>query len=149
MKTDPSSGCPVHPPEVSDNPSEEDEMADKYMYHSPDRVDIMCAICNHPLKTRWTDTHGIGACLTCGATYRLFHYEDGKPVDKDPTLTFYPEWVPLVKRYWEEAHRNVAPGAYNMGRRSSYEVATDEDFNSWVSWCEENKDNLPKAEEAL
>ena len=60
-------------------------MADKYLYHSPDSPETVCIICGNGLRTRWTDTHGIGACVNCGCPYRLFHYEDNKAVDKPET----------------------------------------------------------------
>lgn len=106
--------------------------------------DAGCGICGDGrLCIRWTDHHGVGACSRCGAPYRVYHYEGDKRVDKPPQLLFLPEWVPLMKRYWEENHRNCDPGAYNMPG-SSYEVATEEDFGVHANWMEAHKDEHPK-----
>lgn len=90
--------------------------------------EFSCEICGMNVGWRWTDTHGIGACLECGAPYRLLHYdENGQYVARPPTLLIKPAYLELTKLYWETEHRNVAPGAFNIDG-SSYEVATQEDF---------------------
>lgn len=105
-----------------------------------------CRICEESFSFRWTDTHGIGACSRCGAPYRIYHYEDDKRVEKPPELSFKAKWIPLIKRYWEENHRNCDPGAYNFPG-SSYEVASKEDFEVYRDWMDAHKDEFPKAEE--
>ncbi len=109
---------------------------------------ITCEICGDSLSCRWTDTHGIGACLTCGAPYRLYHYApDKKRVDKSPAIQIRPEWIPILKRYWEEVGHNCDPGGFNFSG-SSYEVASEEDFRLYIQWMEKHKDELPKEEES-
>lgn len=103
-----------------------------------------CSICGTEPHFRWTDTHGIGACLQCGAPYRLYHYDENQQrVDKEPELLILPEWLPLTKQYWNETHRNVAPGCFNFPG-SSYEVASKEDFEENEKWFEAHKDEFPK-----
>lgn len=106
-----------------------------------------CDICKtEPISFRWTDTHGFGACIRCGCPYKLYHYEgpEGQQhrVEKSPELLLLPEWVPITRRYWEETHRNCDPGAYNFPG-SSYEVASREDFESYGSWMQVHKNELP------
>jgi hypothetical protein len=110
-------------------------------------IPTLCQICDEHARYRWTDTHAIAACIRCGACYQLWHYEevDGKQtrIVNDPPLIAYREgWVPLLRRYWRETHRNVTPGDYNMPG-SSYEVATYEDFETHRTWMEAHKAEWP------
>jgi len=106
-----------------------------------------CIICNHSLLCRWTDTHGIGACIICGTCYKLYHYdENGKRLNKPAEHTYFEEWIPILKKYWNENHKLVDPGAFNFPG-SSYEVAKQEDFIDWYNWLTAHKDELPKQEE--
>lgn len=106
-----------------------------------------CEICGKAVGFRWTDTHGVGACHLCGAPYKILYYEgegdDLKRIDKPPQILFLPEWIPLMKKYWEENKRNCDPGAYNIPG-SSYEVATQEDVRVYGEWMEAHKDEHPK-----
>ena len=102
-----------------------------------------CEICDESLLCRWTDTHGIGACLKCGAPYRIYHYENDRRIEKPPKIQFTPKWTLIAKRYWKEVGHNCLPGAYNF-LGSSYEVATEEDFNIFNAWMEAHKSELPK-----
>ena len=111
-----------------------------------------CVVCGSQSLYRWTDTHGIGACLTCGCPYRLFHYEkdgEGKDrrVERQPECCILPDWLDLARRYWEEEHRNCDPGAYNFSG-SSYEVATQEDVDTYQEWMEAHRDEFPATQEA-
>ena len=102
-----------------------------------------CTICEKKFVFRWTDTHGIAACMTCGAPYRIYHYdpETKKRIDKQPEMMLkYPH---VSKQYWKEHQRNVAPGAFNIPG-SSYEVATQEDGEIFYEWWEKHG---PKEEE--
>jgi hypothetical protein len=109
-----------------------------------------CEICNSELAVRWSDTHGVGACITCGLPYTVLHYQDDKPIDKAPEIAIKPEWIPIGKRYWEETKRRVFPGAYDMGilggRESTYSGATREDMQNWEEWLEAHEADLPKPE---
>lgn len=93
----------------------------------------VCHICDKPLSFRWTDTHGVGACMTCGAPHRLYHYEDGNRVEKPAEPLLAEPFAPLLRRYFTETGRNVDPGAFNFPG-SSYEVATREDFETLKAW---------------
>ena len=98
-------------------------------------MDQNCEICDHRLSVYWRDQHGIAACVTCGAPYRIYHYDaDNKRIEKGPELLFEPKLVPLMRRYWQEEHRDVAPGA-NMFGVPSREV-TDVEYLSY--WLERN-----------
>lgn len=93
-----------------------------------------CVICGDGFRGfRWTDTHGIGACVNCGAPYTIYHYEGGKRLDKPPECLIKKEFVEATKAYWEARRMNVAPGAFNFPG-SSYEVASEEEFKSASEW---------------
>lgn len=114
---------------------------------SETREEAICAICEDPRPHyRWTDTHGIAACGTCGAPYRIYHYEDNRRVDRPPLLMLREEWVPLTRRYWQETQRNCDPGAFNFPG-SSYEVATDADCRVYSEWMEAHRSEHPQQEE--
>jgi hypothetical protein len=110
-----------------------------------------CIICGHGPGFRWTDNHGIGACVRCGAPYRLYHYEkdeetgESKRVEKDPECLIAKYYIPFAREYWEAHHRNCMPGAFNFPG-SSYEVATRKDFECYKKWNDENEGRIKEAE---
>lgn len=106
--------------------------------------DKVCEICQTPLTFRWTDTHGVGACTTCGTPYRILHYEEGKRVELPPMLMLVDSYVPFAVRYWNEHRRNVDPGAFNFPG-SDYEVATREDFRLAAEWYEAHREEIEAA----
>ena len=114
-----------------------------------------CAVCNSELYCRWTDTHGIGVCGTCGLPYVLYHYdEDKKRVKKPPSLAVDDAWLPLACAYWRETRERVFPGAYDMGSRSrggrTYSGATQEQMEAFDVWMKAHKDQWPiKSAETL
>lgn len=107
--------------------------------------EIQCGICEANFTFRWTDTHGVAACVNCGAPYRIYHYElvgeKTERVEKPPELLIAPEYLDLSKTYWREHHRNIAPGIYNFPG-SSYEVASKEDFQIANDWWKRNKPSV-------
>ena len=113
-----------------------------------------CPICDHELEFRWTDTHGVGACLTCNAPVKIYHYEgevgSKRRVEKPPEFIVAEEWVPLVRKHWAETHSRVPNGLNIPGSR--YEPCTDAEFERWNGWLDEHRDEIPKedadAEEA-
>jgi len=103
---------------------------------------MKCIICDdEPMGVRWTDTHGIAACLMCNTPYRIYHYENDKRVDKPATCLVSEEWVPFTREFWEERRRKI-PHNLNMPG-SSYEICTQKDFEFWNNWCDENNERLP------
>jgi hypothetical protein len=86
----------------------------------------------------------VGACHRCGAPYRLYHYEDGKRVEKPPECSFQEWYIPFARRYWHAHHRNVDPGAYNFPG-SSYEVAQHADFEAHRAWHEAHRPEIVAA----
>lgn len=108
---------------------------------------MKCEVCDKEFVMRWTDTHGVGACLECGIPYTIYHYDENNTrIDKPPKLAVKLEWVPIFKRYWDEKKLNCCPGAYNFPG-SSYEVATPEEFEAVEEWMECNKSILPIKEQ--
>ena len=108
-----------------------------------------CTICDtSPTGFRWTDAHGIAACLTCGAPYRVIHYEGERRLQTAPELLLADWYVPFARRYWSEEHRNVYPGAYNLPG-SSYEVATQVDVDIHNGWMERHRSEWESARAAV
>jgi hypothetical protein len=108
---------------------------------------MVCEVCGKEAVFRWTDTHGIGACSNCGLPYTLYHYVDNKRVERPPECAVRQEWIPHLRRYWNETHRNCYPGAYNFPG-SSYEVASAEDFEVFNDWIEAHCEEFPSSEDA-
>jgi hypothetical protein len=109
----------------------------------------LCAICEKPLSCVWSDTHGIGACFTCGLPYRLYHYEGNKRVEKPPSVAIKEEWVPIGRKYWNETHRRTFPAAFDfMGGRGgcTYSGATGDEIDEWHAWLDARKDEWPNDE---
>ena len=108
-----------------------------------------CPVCDEPLSFRWTDRHGIGACLTCNAPWKIYHYEgegdDRHHVEKPPECFILEEWIPVLRKYWEET-KSRAPNACNIPG-SRYEPCTDVEFEKWHDWLAEHEDELPKRED--
>jgi len=87
----------------------------------------VCEICGAALWCRWTDRHGEGVCLTCGAPYQILQYgEDDKLMDLPPKLNLKPECIPVVKAYWAETKRFVFYGT------SINETTGLREFADWV-----------------
>ncbi len=118
-------------------------MVDQYIHHTPAKVNFNCEICGiaNP-HFEWCDVHGVAICGNCGISYKLYHYGDGNNrIEKDPELLTKKEWVEVVKKYWNETGMKQ-PKEFLMGRNSSYNTTTKEEYESWDKWLEDNKDIL-------
>ena len=98
-----------------------------------------CEVCDNELSFQWSDTHGVGACFTCGTPYTIFHYDDNKKrIDKPPEVALDKTGVDMAKRYWSECHRRVFPGCFDVGflggRSTTYSGATQEDITAFNDW---------------
>lgn len=108
----------------------------------------ICAVCDGSPYWRWTDTHGVAVCRTCGLPFRLYHYENDVRVEKPPSIAVKESWVPLAREYWAETKRRVFPGAFDMGIfRSrgglSYSGATLDEMREFEEWLSAHKDRWP------
>ena len=102
-----------------------------------------CAVCEAELSFRWTDTHGVGVCTTCGAPYTIYHYDGDKRLDKPPEIALKGSGVEIARRYWSECKRWAFPGCFDMGILRSrggrtYSGATDEDMRLFDDWYKQN-----------
>ena len=97
-----------------------------------------CEICQNPLIFNWTDTHGVGVCIRCGAPYRIYHYDsDSKRLDAPPRLALNESGVNIARRYWAQHKRMVFPGVYDIGfTRGSrtYSGASSDDIDAFNAW---------------
>jgi len=98
-----------------------------------------CEICQEYAGFNWSDYSGEAMCNRCGTPYQLIDREI--PKEELPKRKIKPEWIPVLKRYWEETHEytglgniSISPGAYPecvKGRRL---------FNEWL---DEHPDLIP------
>jgi len=99
-----------------------------------------CAVCVSGLSFRWTDTHGVGVCSTCGTPYTIYHYDEAtnKRLDKPPEPAIKESGLEIARRYWSEKRRRVFPACFDMGilhsRTCSYSGATSEDIRLFGDW---------------
>jgi len=100
---------------------------------------MCCEVCGNPFSFSWTDTHGIGQCSSCGVPYKIYHYEgeEGKKhrVEKPPELVVKPEYIPVLRAYWNEMKRHI-PGGHSFP--GGYELATPEDHKIFSEWMRQN-----------
>lgn len=109
---------------------------------------MKCAVCDQELRVRWTDTHGIGACVTCGLPYRIYHYEGDTRVEKPPSIAVMEAWLPLAKQYWDQTHSRVFPAEFDfMGGRGglSYSGASHGEIVAFEAWMVARKSEWPQA----
>jgi hypothetical protein len=102
---------------------------------------IKCVVCERELIVKWSDTHGVGACWTCGLPYRIYHYENDERVEKPPSVVINDKGLEIARRYWAETQRRVFPAAYDMGMERggcTYSGASREDCDLWNAWMEEH-----------
>lgn len=95
---------------------------------------FVCAVCDSDdTGFVWTDTHGVARHEACGAVYRIYHYDDNdKPEDKPPTLLIKPDWLPYVRRYWQEERRSVWGGASSF-IHTPEEIADAKALGAWFN----------------
>lgn len=114
---------------------------------------MKCELCNEDFTFQWSDTHGVGVCVTCGLPYRIYHYEgdgsDSKRVDKPPEVAIRDEAMPLARAYWAEKRRRVFPACYDMlgpsprsGGRT-YSGATADDVREFDGFVEAHPELAP------
>ena len=104
---------------------------------------MRCVVCDTADTTvRWTDTHGVAVCTTCGMPYRMLHYDErGRSVDQPPSVGLNERGIVLAKRYWAKHKPHwVFPGSYDVlgtsHRRGdrTYSGATPEDMRMFADW---------------
>jgi hypothetical protein len=102
-----------------------------------------CTVCTDALRFQWTDTHGVGVCISCGTPYTIYHYENDQRVDQDPEIALSDYGVEIAKKYWADKQRRVFPGSYDMGffgragrNGRTYSGATVDDVDEFNEWYE-------------
>ena len=80
----------------------------------------------------WTDTHGIGQCMTCGTPYRILFYDERhERIVKEPESIVAAEYKPILKRYWTEQRSTIPSGCSFAG---GYERASPEEERCFYEW---------------
>ena len=96
-----------------------------------------CVVCGFsPMSFQWSDYHGEAMCRRCGTPYQLKGGSERQEAEGAyPYLNLNEEWVPVVRRYFEET------GAWTyLGRMFG---GTPPGLRSFVAWVEAN-DAAPK-----
>ncbi len=77
----------------------------------------VCVVCGaDPVRYQWSDYSGEAMCTECGTPYQLkWGSEEQKAEGAYPYLSLKDEWVPVVKRYYEET-REFAGLGMMLGR---------------------------------
>ena len=104
---------------------------------------MKCTICNtEDPQWAWTDTHGIAQCWTCGAPYRLYHYEGDPPrrIEKPPTLLLKDEYIELCQRFHRETGYKM-PGGFSFSQ--DYERASTVDRRAFNDWMDQHGPQEP------
>ena len=97
-----------------------------------------CLICEaSPASWTWGDLHGEAMCTRCGTPYQLLRYEkDAAGVDQrldvPPKLNIREDWVPALKRYWEETRAFTGLATIMLPRDYPECVAGKRRFNQWL-----------------
>lgn len=106
---------------------------------------VKCPVCDREeFHFVWTDRHGVGACITCNSSFQIYHYgEDGKLMEKPPECLVREDWLPLLRRYWQEKKKRI-PNPHVFTR--SYDQCTEEEHYAFRDWCKEHEAELPAKE---
>lgn len=104
---------------------------------------VACLICeDERMSFSWTDAHGVAQCFRCGTPYRIIHYENERRVEKPPTITLKPQYIPAVRDYWNEFHRRIPSGHSIPGGQ---ELASHADAEQFYGWMKENAEKYDAA----
>lgn len=94
-----------------------------------------CPVCDTENPSwYWTDHHGIAQC-ECGTPFVLYHYENGKRVERDPAFHVKREWIPILRMFREETGCVIPSGCSVPGGQ---ERASEVDMHAWNRWCDAN-----------
>ena len=96
--------------------------------------EMKCVICDDSLSVTWTDTHGVGQCLRCGAPYRLYHYEGNKRLDKPPLFVLDDEAVPEIRQFYADTNAKLSAVGMGLSLQGGYDVAKRDDIEAWNTW---------------
>ncbi len=87
-----------------------------------------CVVClESPTRFQWSDYSGEGMCQRCGTPYQLkWGSSEQKTEGRYPYLSVKDEWVPVLRRYYEETGKWVCHGMMLNGH------PTRGEFGQWV-----------------
>ena len=104
-----------------------------------------CVICDEVLTFSWTDTHGVGQCVKCGAPYRIIHYDENRNrVERPPQFMLYDEFAPFLRRAFAETGAKY-PARWGFSFSDSYDVATNEDASRMKAWLDAHDQEIDAA----
>jgi len=102
-----------------------------------------CHVCDQPLCVSWTDTHGIAQCWTCGAPYRVFHYENGVRAKKEPELLLEEGTLDEDRQCYAETQARLSAVGMGLSFPGGYDVATAEDHRKLGDWYKAHTEVAP------
>lgn len=88
-----------------------------------------CVVCGaKPMAFQWSDYSGEAMCTLCGTPYQLkWGSEEQKAEGHYPYLNLREEWVPVLRRYYQETGRFTCLGIM-MGEKPGLA-----EFDKWVT----------------
>jgi hypothetical protein len=105
-----------------------------------------CELCGKPFRWTWTDTHGVGQCISCGTPYIIWHYdENDKRIDAPPKIHIKEEYLDGIRKYHVETGRKI-PSGCSFSYDHGYEVASKEEGQLFYEWLTEFDKSIAKPE---
>lgn len=99
-----------------------------------------CEVCGKDWGFVWTDTHGVGQCIHCGACYTIFHYGvGGSRVDKPPEFTLNDVGKKMIKDYHEATGRPIPAQVLGLSFEGGQSAANQGDIEAWNAYRTEQK----------
>lgn len=104
---------------------------------SAQKDDTVCPICDDaPPRFQWSDYSGQAMCMTCGCIFQLKWGTDEQIKEgKYPYMSLLPEWVPIVREYWNETKKWSCFGTM-IGPRPG--------MDAFWAWVEKNHPEMMK-----
>ncbi len=104
---------------------------------------MICVICDTEPRWAWCDHHGIAQCVTCGAPYRLIHYDgegsERKRVERAPDLLLEVADIEAVRRCRSETGAKLSAVGLGLSFPGGYDVASRADVDAFSEWWAKHK----------
>lgn len=106
--------------------------------------EFICLVCEaSPVSWTWGDVHGEAMCVTCGTPYQLLQYDENKRRVEGvpPRLNIKENWLPILKRYWEETRAFTGLATIMIWR--DYPEC-EEGQSNFYAWLDEHSELIPE-----
>lgn len=100
----------------------------------------LCLVCDRDFAFAWTDTHGVGQCTTCGAPYRIYHYENDKRVEKPPLFVLADAMIAALRKFHADTRARLSAQSMGLSFPGGFDIARQEDADALERWISENRE---------